>query len=121
MKQLIALVLFFAVACNSCFAGAQPDQKHIDKVRKQVSDYLEQGTRVSVETYDQRKLQGSISEANSDTFVLTVDGRSTTLNYADVKKIKSPMSRSKKQKIVAAIFTIGFLGTVLGLVATQKD
>jgi hypothetical protein len=116
MKQLIALLLIFGIACPSVYAMPSPDQKHIDKIKKKVSSCLEKGSRVSVETFDNRKLQGSISEADVDTFVLTNESRSATLAYDEIKKIKSPLDRHTKGAIIAAIVLGGLFGlTAIGL------
>ena len=120
MKKPIALILFFGIACSSCMAGGQPDQKHTEKIKQQVIRYLNTGDRVSLETYDQRKLQGAISESRTDSFVLTIEGRSATLNYAEVKKIKSFMSRSKKQMIATIIVTGALFGMTAILLSQDK-
>ena len=116
MKPLIALVLIFGIACPSMYAAPGPDQKHIDKIKKKVNACIEKGSRVSMETYDDRKLQGKISEAGVDTFVLTNEGRSTTLAYTEIKKIKSPLDQRTKRAIALAIVTGGLIGlTAVGL------
>jgi len=115
MKSLIALVLILGLACPSAFAGGSPDQKHIEKIKKKVDKCLEKDLKVSVETFDSRKLHGSISEAGPETFVLTNESRSTTLGYADVKKIKSPLDPRTKTAIILSVVVGGLLGlTVLG-------
>ena len=116
MKPLIALLLIFGIACPSVYATPDPDQKHINKIKKKVNKCIEKGSRVSMETYDDRKLQGKISEAGVDTFVLTNEGRSTTLGYAEIKKIKSPLDQRTKNVIVTAIVLGGLFGlTAVGL------
>ena len=120
MKKPIALILFFGIACSSCMAGGPPDQKHTEKIKQQVIRYLNTGDRVSLETYDQRKLQGAISESRTDSFVLTIEGRSATLNYSEVKKIKSFMSRSKKQMIATIIVTGALFGMTAILLSQDK-
>ena len=119
MKKIISLVLVMAMGTLPCLANNDgPDAKHVAKVKQQVGKYLEKGDRVTIETYDQRKLQGAISEANDESFVITVEGRSATLNYNDVKKIKAPMSRSTRSKIVTAAFLAGLFG-FLGIALSQ--
>ncbi|HEV3038208.1 MAG TPA: hypothetical protein VHA33_10570 [Candidatus Angelobacter sp.] len=120
MKRVIALVLILGLACPALYAAPGPDQKHVDKIKKKVSTCVEKGSRVSLETYDDRKLQGTISEAGEDNFVLTNEGRSTTLGYAEIKKIKSPMDRRTKGAIVTAIVLGGLLGLVFGAAATDN-
>lgn len=119
MKSFVAVVLALCLGCSSCFASSGPDQKHISKIKTQVSRYLEKGAMVSVETYDQRKMWGEINQANPDTFVLTVAGQPTTLSYADVKKIKAPMSPAIKQRIAIAA-VLGGLTAILLTAAVQE-
>jgi len=69
-----------------------------------------------VETYDDRLFQGSVSEAAADSFVLTCNGRSTTLQYEEVRKITWPSEVSKQAKIaieVTAAFSSLFVALVL--------
>ena len=113
-------MLVLSIGCSSCFAGSGPDQKHIEKIKKQVSKYLDRGAMVSVETYDQRKLWGEINKAEPGTFVLTVAGQPTTLSYADVKKIKAPMSPATKQRIAIAGVLGGLTGLLLVFAAQDK-
>ena len=120
MKKLLVFLLVLGMGCSSCFAGTGPDQKHIDKIRKQVSKYLDRGAMVSVEMYDHHKMWGAINEAGPDTFVLTVADKPTTLQYSEVKKIKAPLDRATKQRIITAIFVGGLLGLTFAAVAQDR-
>ncbi len=113
-------MLILVIACPHAFAGAGPDQKHIDKIKKKVSSYIERDLRVSVETFDDRKLHGSISEAGPETFVLTNESRSTTLGYAEVKKIKAPLDPRTKKAIITAIVLGGLFGGLFGLLSQDR-
>jgi len=116
MRRLIVSVLVIAFITSAAFGSSTPDQKHIEKIRKKVASCVENSRHVSIETYDRRELQGSISEANSDTFVLSFHNNSTTLNYADVKTIKWPSALSKAAKTVIAVTAVTgglFLAVVL--------
>ena len=69
-----------------------------------------------METYDDRLFQGSVSEAAADSFVLTCNGRSTTLQYEEVRKIKWPPEASKQAEVavaVTAVFGSLFVALVL--------
>ena len=110
MKRIAAFLLILGISCSACFAGSGPDQKHIDKIRKQVSKLMDRGAMVTVETYDQHKLWGAINEAGPDTFVLTVADKPATLHYSDVRKIKAPMDVATKRRIVMAAVLGGLLG-----------
>jgi hypothetical protein len=104
----------------SCFgltqiALASPDQQHIDKIKKQISSSIDHHLRISVETYDGRKLQGLVNEARAENFILGNEGTTTTLNYDQVKKIKSPFPRGKRFAILALVDA----GLAAGLIAAK--
>ena len=120
MKKLFSCVLIFTFACSQLWASPSPDQKHVDGVKKKVTECMEHDRRATIETYDDRRLQGSISEATADNFVVTNEGRSTTLSYTDVKKIKSPMSAGKKRAIITGIVTAGLFGLLAGALSQDK-
>ena len=52
-----------------------------------------------METYDDRLFRGSVSEAAADMFVPVYGGSSTTLQYAEVRKVKWPSELSKQVKV----------------------
>jgi hypothetical protein len=120
MKNLIAVVLVIALAGRSLWATS-PDQKHAEKIKSQAAKYLDSGDHVSVETYDNRQLGGTITETNLEGFVLTNAAGSSTLSYNDVKKIKSPMNPRKRSAIVGAAFLAGLFGLVFGVLASDKS
>ena len=109
MRKFIALLLVLGIGCPACFAGNGPDQKHVEKIKKQVSKYLENGRRVSVETYNQHQMLGAINEAGPDTFVLTVAGSPTRIPYTDVKKIKTPIDTQERLRIIGLAIPVGIL------------
>ncbi len=119
MKNLIAVILALALTGQSLWAKA-PDQKHVEKIKSQATKYLDSGNHVSVETYDNRQLGGTITETTAEAFVLTNAASSTKLSYSDVKKIKSPMSRRKKSAIVGAAVLGGLFGLVFAAAANDK-
>lgn len=90
MRKSLLGLLVFTLAGVPVRPGAGSDQKQIAKVQKKVAACLEQERRVTVETYDGRLFKGSVSETEADEFVLVYNGRSTTLKYADVRKITWP-------------------------------
>lgn len=104
--------------CLCCFgltqlASAAPSQEHIQKIKKQVSASIDQHERISLETYDGRKLQGFVNESGAEKFVLGNEGTTTSLKYEEVKKIKVPVSRGKRIAILTAINA----GIAAGLIA----
>lgn len=112
MKTAIALVLILVLAGQSLWAGT-PDQKHVEKIRKKVSQYLEDGRHVSVETYDNHKLGGFISQASLEDFVLINTGQPVTLRYSEVKKVKAPMDPQKRSIIVSLVVLGSLFGTLI--------
>jgi hypothetical protein len=121
MKQFLACLLVFALTCCSVCAE-QPDQKHIESIKKKVANCIDNQRAVAIETYDGRHLQGSIGEAGTDSFVLSFKLQNTTLAYSDVKKIKwhSELSRQSKGLIAAAIITGGIFALVI-LIGGTRD
>lgn len=107
MNKLISLFLALTLYASQLAASPGPDQKHIDSIKKKVVHCLENSHQVAIETYDDRTFQGTISEADADSFILEFQQKSTTLQYADVRKIKwhSPMPKEVKTIILATAVT----------------
>lgn len=116
--KLLASLLIFTVAGQSLWAAA-PDQKHIEKIRNKVSQCID-GRHVFVETYDNHKVAGTIIRAAQDDFVLINADSTVTLNYSDVKKIKSPMDPRRRSAIVALAVLGGLFGTLLVAAANDR-
>lgn len=112
MKTVITFVLIFALAGQSLWA-IPPDQKHTEKIRKKVGHYLEDGRHVSVETYDNHKMGGFISQASLEDFVLINAGQPVTLHYSEVKNVKAPMDPHKRSAIIGLVVLGGLLGTLV--------
>ena len=119
MKNLIAFVLIFTLTGQSLWAGA-PDEKHVEKIRARVSQCMDDGRHVSVETMDHRKFAGTIIQAGTDDFVLTNAAGTTTLSYNEVRKIKSPMNPRKLSAIVTLAVLGGLFGTVIAAAAHDQ-
>ncbi len=113
MRKLFVCLVVFAIACPRVWAGGGPDAKQIAKVKKKVAECLEHQRRVTIETYDDRLVQGTISEAGADAFVLGGDGKSTTLEYAEVRKIKWPSEVSRQAKVILGAAVVE--GVIFGL------
>jgi hypothetical protein len=119
VKSLITFVLIFALAGQSLWASA-PDQKKVEKIRNKVGRYLDDGRHVSVETTDQRKFAGTITQAGLDDFVLTNASGAVTLHYSDVKKIKAPMDARERSVIVSLAVLGGLFGTLIVAAANDR-
>lgn len=117
--KLIASLLIFALAGQSLWAET-PDQKHIEKIRNKVSQCIDDGRHVSVETYDNHKVAGTIIRAAQDDFVLINADSTVTLSYSSVKKIKSPMDPRRRSAIVALVVLGGLMGTVVAAAANDR-
>ena len=115
MKKALACLLAFLVAASPTWASSGPDQKHIETIRKKVARCVDAERRVVVVTCDNRRLQGVISEAGGDDFVLVFGGRATTLSYPNVRKISWPSPAWKPAKAFAAAagVTAGIFGLVV--------
>ena len=113
MKKALACLLVCTL--TSSLSWARPNQEPIKAINKKVANCLDhQQRRVVVETYDNRRLQGEISEARSEGFVLTYAGQATTLSYLNVRKIKLQSTVWKHVKALAAATAI--TGAIAGLV-----
>jgi hypothetical protein len=122
MQRIVASLLVFVFFATSLPASPDPDQKHIDSIKKKVASCLENSRRVTIETYDGRILHGLISEAEADSFVLVFQTKSATLNYADVKKIKWPSAVSREVKnIVIATAVTGAIFVAVVLLGGLRD
>jgi len=119
VKNLIAFLLIFALAAQSLWAGTA-DEKHVEKIRNKVSQCMDDGRHMSVETLDHRKFAGTIIQAGTDDFVLTNAAGTTTLSYSDVKKIKSPMDPHKRGAMVSLAVLGGLFGAVIAAAANDR-
>lgn len=116
MKKALVhlLVIVLALTSSPVWASDHPDQKHVDSIRKKVADCIDHQRRIVVETYDSTRLQGVVSEARADDFVLNYAGRATTISYRDVKKIRWPSRVMKQVWVFAGAAAI--TGALYGLV-----
>lgn len=119
MKNLTSFVLVFAMAGQSLWASG-PDEKHLAKIRNKVSECMDDGRHVAVETLDHRKFAGTITQASLDDFVLASSAGTTTISYSDVKKIKAPMDPQKRSVIVSLAVLGGLFGTLIAAAAHDR-
>ena len=115
MNKAMSFLVIFAITSSSLWANPGPNQGQIEVIRKKVAQCVDHQRRVVVETYDSRRLQGVISEARTDDFVLIYAGRVATLSYADIRKIKwqSPVWKHAKAVAAAAGITAAIFGLVV--------
>jgi hypothetical protein len=114
MKKLLICLLTIALASSPLMADDGPNQKHIDSIKKKVANCVDHPRRVAVETYNGNRMQGIISEAGTDDFVLNYAGRATTISYRDVKKIHWPSPVMKQVWLLAGAAAVA--GALFGLV-----
>lgn len=114
MKKILACLLTFALTSSPLWADDGPDHKHIDSIKKKVAECVDRQRRVVVETYDNTRRQGVISEAGTDAFVLNYAGQATTISYRDVKKIHWPSPVMRQVKVLAGAAAIA--GAIFGFV-----
>jgi hypothetical protein len=95
-------------------AQTAPDAKHDQKIRARAAYALDHHRLVTVETADQRELQGLVTETESDHFVLALQGRATTLTYAEVQRIA--WEKHWPRPIVAAIVGLAVAGALYAIV-----
>jgi len=95
MKKMIACMLVVALTGCRMWADSGPDPAHDHAVKRKVARCLDRQRRVVLETDDNRRLQGFITEAGADDFVVSYAGQKTTMPYRDVRKIswRSPVAR----------------------------
>lgn len=116
MKKVLMWLLIFTLTSCLIWADPGPDQPHIEAVKKKVAECVDHHRRVVVETYDNRRLQGFITEAGPSDFVLSYAGRVTHLSYVDVRKIRWPSPVWNQVKVglaVAAVVGVIVCGVVL--------
>jgi hypothetical protein len=113
MKKLVVCLLIVALTSSASWADSSPDPRHIESIRKKIDACVDQHRRVVIETYDNRRLQGFITEAKTDDFVVSYAGRASTLSYADVRKVKWPSAVLKQVELVAAAMATA--GVLFGL------
>jgi hypothetical protein len=110
MRTLVCWISIVALASAQMAAQPAPDPNHVQKIRDRAVNALDHHRFVAVETADHRRLQGVVSEADPDRFVLALQGRNTTLTYAEVERIIWPHHVSRP--VVAAITGVA-VGVVL--------
>jgi hypothetical protein len=90
-------------------AQPAPDAEHAQKIKSRAAYALDHHRFVAVETADHRRFQGLVSETQPDSFVLTLQGRTTTLTYAEVERIswQQHMPRPVVAVLVAVPVAIG--------------
>jgi hypothetical protein len=116
-----AVALLLSIVLLSSGTLAQTDgEKNAAKVRAKLEAIFNDGDVAKIELQDGRKVQGHVSELNSDHFILSDFGRVNSYEYAEVKRV-GRIGRSRSAKIwVPIAFLGGLIGLLLGL-ASQTD
>jgi hypothetical protein len=114
MRTFVGWALIFTMLSAPLAAQPAADQKHAEKVRSRAAYALEHRCDVTVETVDHRQLQGLVSETQADHFVLVLQGRTTTLTYAEVDRIT--WRQHMPRPVVAALTGIAVAGVLYAVV-----
>jgi hypothetical protein len=117
MRTLVCWALTLALMCVQLRAQPETDA-HAEKIRTRVTHALEHHYVVSIETADHRQFQGLVSEIQPDHFVLSLQGHTTTLTFAEVERItwQQHTTRIVATVIAGAAFA-GVLYAVVHLLA----
>jgi hypothetical protein len=113
-RALIFQILIFALATAQLAAQPAPDARHDQKIKTRAAYALDHHRLVTVDTADRRQLQGLVTEAETDHFVLALQGQSTTLAYAEVDRIS--WQKHMPRPLVAAIVGVAVAGTMYAIV-----
>jgi hypothetical protein len=120
---LSALLLQAAAVPAFAGTGAEKEARRAEKVRTQLAKL---GTgpdaRVRVELRDKTKLEGFVSEAGGDSFVVTGrDGNATTVAYPQVRKAQGNNLSSGAKIAIGIGIGAGVTLLVLYLIAISDD
>jgi hypothetical protein len=114
MRALVCWALTLALMCVQLRAQPVTDAKQAEKIRTRVTHALEHHYLVSIETADHRQFQGLVSEIQPDHFVLSLQGHTTTLTYAEVERITWQQHTAR---IIATVLVgAAFAGVLYGVV-----
>ena len=118
MKNMIVCLLVVTLTSSQMWADPGPDQAHANAVKRKVAYCLDHQLRVVVETYDNRRFEGVITESGTDDFVVSYAGQSTSLLYRDVRKIKWQSPARSQITVVVERVVVGaaVMGALYGLV-----
>jgi len=114
MRTLVCWALILALMSAQLAGQSTPDAEHAQKIRIRVAYALDHHRLVAVETADHRRFQGLISETQPDHFVLALQGRATTLTYAEVARVT--WQQHVPRPVVAALLGVAVAGALYGLV-----
>lgn len=109
--SLVGLLLSQVVA-SPVYPAAKQDDERIRKIKEDVHQLSQTGeSHVRIELRDHRKLKGYIAKVEDDQFVISdlKSGKSTTVLYSDVLKVKRIKSHAGLVK------AIGIIGTLVGI------
>jgi hypothetical protein len=120
---LVALLLQLAAAPALAGSAAEKEAKRVEKVRTQLTR-LGAGTdaRVRLELRDKARLEGYISEAGPESFVVVNKaGVATTVAYPQVSRAKGHNLSTGAKIAIGIGIGAGVTLLVLWLIATSDD
>jgi hypothetical protein len=100
MRKFVCWAILLAFSFQSLAWASPKDEPSVETIRHKISKSVDQQLRISIATKDGRKLQGYVSQARADDFILSNEGTSTTLKYDEISRVNIPMSRGMKRAIL---------------------
>jgi hypothetical protein len=122
LKALFSTLLITLVSVNSTPAQADKESQRIDKVKHQVNR-IGIDENVEVRLSDSTRLKGRISVIGDNYFVLVErkTGDATTLNFAQVKQIRTALDNPFSDPAVLMGITLIPAIIVLCVLASRAD
>lgn len=122
---LVALLLNATsfTAPRSVCAGGDPDAAFVEKVKAEVARLgVGANARVKVRLRDKTKIEGHVSEAADEHFVVTnaKTGAATTVKYSEVERIKGN-NLSTGTKIGIGVAVAAAVGIIIAIVTRRGD
>ena len=74
LRLRLICILSVTLSASLLWAEPAPDPQHVESIRKKVMQCVDHHRVVVVETYDNRRLQGGVSEVGADLFCTQVFG-----------------------------------------------
>jgi hypothetical protein len=123
--SLLLSALLLQAAAAPTFASTTPekDAARAEKIHAKLSKLgTGEDARVKLELQDETKLEGYLSEAGADSFVVnTRDGKTTTVPYNRVKKIRGNNLSTGAKIAISAGAAAAIVLTVLWHMYTENE
>ena len=114
MRKFVCWAILLAFSLQLPASASPKDEPTVETIKHKIAKSVDEQLRISITTKDGRKLQGYVSQARADDFMLSNEGTSTTLKYDEVSRVKIPMSHGRKLAILW-LFSGAIAGTSIAL------